>query len=104
MKPISPTPELLNVARRVVWFKKPEQAFADPIHFLAYVMTYGTIEDLVAVGATIGKTEYREVLENAPAGVFDPRSWAYWNIVCGFDPQLPMPSRLGRIMQPPPAR
>jgi hypothetical protein len=29
----------LNVARRVVWFKEPDKALADPVHFLAHVMT-----------------------------------------------------------------
>ena len=46
MKPLPATPELLQVARRVVWFKAPEAALADPIHFLAHVMTYGTADDL----------------------------------------------------------
>jgi len=41
MKPLPNTPELLNVARRVVWFEEPAEALADPVHFLAYVMTYG---------------------------------------------------------------
>ena len=45
MKPLPATPELLNVARRVVWFKEPEAALADPVHFLAHVMTYGTVEE-----------------------------------------------------------
>jgi len=39
MKPLPPTPELLAVARRVVWFKEPDEALADPVHFLAHVMT-----------------------------------------------------------------
>ena len=97
MKPLPATAELLNVARRVVWFKEPEEALRDPIHFLAHVMTYGTIEDLIAVGATLGKDEYREVIENAPAGIFDPRSWAYWNLVCGIVPALPIPNRSDRL-------
>ena len=54
-------------------------------------------EDLIAVGATLGKDEYREVIENAPAGIFDPRSWAYWNLVCGIVPALPIPNRSDRL-------
>jgi hypothetical protein len=49
LKPLPSTPEILNVARRVVWFRQPEEELTDPIHFLAYVMTYGTIEDLIAL-------------------------------------------------------
>ena len=62
MKPLPVTPALLKVARRVIWFEKPEEALADPVHFLAYVMTYGTAEDLKALEGIVGKDELREVL------------------------------------------
>ena len=93
MKPLPVTPALLKVARRVIWFKKPEEALADPVHFLAYVMTYGTVEDLKALEGIVGKDELREVLDKAPPGVFDPRSWAYWNLKCGRQPTPPLPTR-----------
>ncbi len=51
MKQLPVTPELLKVARRVVWFEEPEAALADPVHFLTHVMTYGTIEDLGALAS-----------------------------------------------------
>ena len=95
MKPLPETPELLAVARRVVWFKPPAEALADPVHFLAHVMTYGTIEDLRALAGMAGPEEFREVLEHAPPGVFDPRSWAYWNLKCGRLPAPPQPVRKG---------
>ena len=41
--------ELLRVARRMVWFKRPEEALADPGLFLSYAMRYGTIDDLRVV-------------------------------------------------------
>ncbi|NTV67198.1 MAG: hypothetical protein HGB06_05845 [Chlorobaculum sp.] len=66
---------------------------ADPVHFLAHVMTYGTIEDIKALQGVVDMSDYREVLEHAPPGVFDKRSWAYWNLRCGFQPALPMPER-----------
>lgn len=28
----------------------------------------------------MGSDEFHEVLENAPPGIFDRRSWAYWNL------------------------
>lgn len=80
MKSLPATPILLNVARRVVWFKEPEEALADAVHFLAHVMTYGTIEDLKSLKGIVGKEEFSEVLDNAPPGIFDARSWAYWNL------------------------
>jgi hypothetical protein len=95
MKPLPVTPELLRVARRVVRFDEPENALADPVHFLAHVMVFGTVEDLRALRGIVGKAEYREVLDAAPPGVFDARSWAYWNLVCGRRPAPPLPSRRG---------
>lgn len=87
------TPELLRVARRVVWFKEPAEALADPLHLLAHAMTYGSIEDIAALQAVVGKEGLREALERAPPGIFDARSWAYWNLVCGRQPTPPLPVR-----------
>ena len=95
MRPLPETPELLAVAERVVWFKSPSEALADPVHFLAHVMTYGTVEDLRALGDLAGPNDFREVLDKAPAGVFDARSWAYWNLKCGRTPSPPLPVRRG---------
>lgn len=83
MKALPHTPELLAVAGRVVWFKTPDEALEEPVHFLAHLMTYGTADDLRVVSAFIGPDEFREALERAPAGVFDARSWAYWNLRFG---------------------
>jgi hypothetical protein len=93
MKPLPETPELLAVAERVVWFKPPCETLTDPVHFLAHVMTYGTLEDLRALNGVIGPDEFREALDNAPAGVFDARSWAYWNLKHGRFPAPPLPVR-----------
>ena len=95
MKMLPETPQLLAVAERVVWFKPAAEALADPIHFLAHVMTYGTIEDLRALEGVVGPNEFREALELAPPGVFDARSWAYWNLKCGLEPAPPLPVRRG---------
>jgi hypothetical protein len=95
MKPLPQTPELLTVAQRVVWFQEPRETLAEPLLFLAHVMVYGTPEDLAALTGLVGRDEFREVLEQAPPGIFDRRSWAYWNLVCGRDPPPPLPVRDG---------
>ena len=95
MTPLPTTPALLRVAERVVWFKPPADSLADPLHFLAHVMTYGTIEDIGVVTDAIGLASFRTVLDQAPPGVFDPRSWSYWNVKFGRYPVPPMPSRQG---------
>ena len=85
--------ELLGVARRVIWFETPEEALRHPYTFLAYLMTYTTPGDMAVARKHFTLADFREALENAPPGVFDPRSWAYWNLVCGRDPVPPMPQR-----------
>jgi hypothetical protein len=92
MTPLPVTPALLEVARRVVWFQDPEETLADPVQFLAHVMTYGTIEDLAALRDIVGPADYRAVLDHAPPGIFDARSWAYWHRRCGSEPP-PLPER-----------
>jgi hypothetical protein len=88
------TEELLRVARRVVWFKEPEDTLENPYHFLAYLMTYGFYEDVAVVKKYLSMEDFKEALEHAPPGVFDPRSWAYWNLVCHRSPETPMPKRI----------
>ncbi len=93
MKPLPAMPEVLTVARRVVWFKEPEEAIDDPVHFMAHLMTYGTVEDLQMMERFVGTAEFLEALDHAPPGIFDPRSWAYWNVKFGRSPEPPMPER-----------
>ena len=93
MKAFPPTPELVAVAKRVMWYKAPLDSLAEPVRFLAHVMTFGTVEDLRAIEGFVGETEFRETLAQAPPGIFDPRSWAYWNLKCGSFPIPPLPVR-----------
>jgi hypothetical protein len=94
MKSLPRNPDLLHVAPRVIWFESAEQALADPVRFLAYVMTYGTVQDINVVRRYLGPNDFREALEHAPPGIIDARSWAYWNTVVGRLPVPPMPRRI----------
>jgi len=94
VKPLPCTADVLAVARRVIWFEPPEQALADPIRFLAYLMTYGTIEDVAVVRHYLDLDDFRAALERAPPGIIDERSWAYWNAMTGRYPAPPMPRRV----------
>ena len=93
MKPLPYNEDILAVAPNVIWFEKPEQAIANPIRFLAYLMTYGTPEDIAVVRRYVGDNDFREAIEHAPPGIMDARSWAYWNAVIGRYPAPPMPRR-----------
>jgi len=86
--------DLLRVAPRVVWFEPAERALADPARFLAYVMTYATLEEIAVVRRYVGLDDFREALEHAPPGIMDERSWAYWNVMTGRYPVPPMPRRI----------
>ncbi len=94
MKPLPYNADLLSLAARVVWFEPPERALAEPVRFLAYVMTYGTLQDVAVIRRYAQLDDFREALEHAPPGIMDERSWAYWNAMTGRYPVPPMPRRL----------
>ena len=87
------TPELKAVARRVIWFEKPDDALQNPIHFLTYLLTYGTHEDVKSVRKYLTDSELLYVLDNVAPGIMDPRSWSYWNLMLNRYPPPPMPVR-----------
>ena len=93
MTPPRETEELSGLARRIIWFEPPSRALADPVRFLAYLMTYGTAEDIGVARRYFSEDDFREAVEQAPPGIFDDRSWAYWNLVTGRYPVPPMPTR-----------
>jgi len=87
------TPELVELARRIIWFESPAQALADPVRFLAYLMTYCTVEDLAVARRYFSEADFREAIDHAPPGIFDERSWAYWNLMADRYPAPPLPTR-----------
>ncbi len=94
MKPLPYNADLLSLAARVVWFEPPERALAEPVRFLAYVMTYGTLQDVAVIRRYVRLDDFREALEHAPPGIMHERSWAYWNAMIGRYPVPPMPRRV----------
>lgn len=88
------TPEIAAVSRRVIWFEEPRKAIADPVRFLAYAMTYGTHEDMTTLRRYFSDEDLLEALINSPPGIFDGRSWAYWNLKVGRYPTPPLPERV----------
>lgn len=89
MKPLTLTPALLKAARNAIWFQSPETAIGDPARFAAYVMTFGDADDWVELRRQLGIDGVAAALDRAPPGIFDARSWAYWNLVAGR-PVAPM--------------
>lgn len=87
------TPATLELARRIIWFEAPEQALAQPIRFLAYAMSYAHHEDMRLIRQYVLDDDIRHALDQAPPGIIDPRSWAYWNAKMGRYPPPPLPQR-----------
>ena len=84
--------ELIRVARKVVWYDKPEETLADLPNFLAHLMVYGSPEDVAVVEHFVPTQEFRRILENAPAGIFTTESWRCWHERFGM-PVPPLPRR-----------
>lgn len=94
MTPLPLTEDLERVARRCVWFRAPAEAVMNPPHFIAYVLTYGTHEDVATLRRCVDDDALRDALAKAPPGIFDARSWSYWHLILnGRSPAPPLPTR-----------
>jgi hypothetical protein len=93
MKRLELTPALRKAASRCIWFKTPEEALGSPIELAGHILTYGLIDDYAALREQLTDDDLREALDNAPPGIFDARSWAYWNLMVGREEAPPMPTR-----------
>lgn len=93
MKPLPRTPEFLRAAKRIVWFKAPEEALDNPVELMAYAMKGATDEDMALLLDHVGMRGLREAIDNAPPGIIDARSWSYWNAKIGRYPAPPAPQR-----------
>lgn len=93
MKPLVLTPALRRAAERCVWYESPERAIAHPARLVAHILTFGGIDDVNALRAQYSDDDLKEALDTAPAGIFDARSWAYWNLVVGRYAPPPLPQR-----------
>ncbi len=93
MQSIPNTTEIRSLARRIIWFEKPEEALEDPVRFMAYAFARATHEDMQVLRSYLSDDDLRDALDHAPPGIVDPRSWAYWNSKLGRYPAPPMPQR-----------
>lgn len=87
------TPALQQLARKLIWWKAPDEALRWPDRLIAQVMALGTWDDIQTARNEWGDESFHRVLLSPPPGVFDPRSWNYWHVVFGVEPVPPMPVR-----------
>src|ERR1700731_1090633 len=71
-----------------------EETLLDPKLFLAHLMTYGTLDDIATGMRYYTDADFDLVLKDPPAGIFDRRSWNYWNLRYHHEPVPPLPQRM----------
>jgi len=84
--------QLKQIAKEIIWWQSPEVSLRNPRRFLAQLMTLGTWNEVQMVREQFGWDAFKDALLNAPAGVFDRRSWAYWHAVFEL-PSAELPQR-----------
>jgi hypothetical protein len=86
-------PDIERLARRLIWWKSPEESLRTPERLIAQAMALGTWDDLETTKRHWGLEGFRRVLASPPPGVFDRRSWNYWHVVFDIQPVPPLPVR-----------
>jgi hypothetical protein len=66
-------------AEKYIWWKTPEEACAWPERVIAQVMNIGEFNDAQELIRVMGNQILVNTLNNAQAGWFNHRSWAYWH-------------------------
>jgi hypothetical protein len=85
--------EIGSIAERVMWWQPADRSLKRPLRFVAQVMAMGSFDEIERVRARYGERAFGRALAEAPAGVFDARSWQYWHLVLGREPVPPLPTR-----------
>ena len=85
--------ELTQLARRLIWWKPPEESLRSPERVIAQVMALGTWDDIELAKREWGIGALRSVLATPPPGVFDRRSWNYWHVIFDIAPVPELPVR-----------
>ncbi len=85
------------LAAKYIWWMKPEDVLKRPERVVIQVMDIGDFADAAAVIDAVGEVRARELLINAEAGQFSPRSWHYWHYRLGL-------AEVGHVAPPPKRR
>jgi hypothetical protein len=75
---------LLPFATKYIWWKSPADALRYPAHIIAQVMNIGTYQDVQQLRQSVNDQTLIDVLNNAEAGQFSPKSWHYWHYRLGL--------------------
>ncbi|SNX29220.1 hypothetical protein SAMN06295945_1586 [Polynucleobacter meluiroseus] len=75
--------EIQHLATRYIWWQSAEQTMSWPERLIAQIMDIGDYADVQVLVHAVGDQVLRDVLTNAQAGNFSPRSWHYWHYRLG---------------------
>jgi hypothetical protein len=78
---------LSQVARRLIWWKEPEEALRGRSRLIAQIMVYGDLEDTQAMLRAFSRDELLQVLDSPPPGVFTDRAWSFWHVYLNKEPR-----------------
>ena len=92
-KSLPDDPALLDAAKRIIWFEKPEGALTDAVRFFAYTVAYSGNADMDVVLRYYSEADMRDALRNAPPGIIPESKWVRWDQQLGFAEVPPMPQR-----------
>ena len=81
------------MATKYVWWQEPRRTLSSPSLLVAQVMTLGTLEDVQWLLGRVCEDVLRRTLREAPAGIFNNRSWCFWHLRLGIRPIPPLPER-----------
>jgi len=74
MKEIKLTADMRRAVQHCVWFEPPEEAMKNTPRLVAYIHTHGMPEDTHALRQQLSDNDLKQVLDVAPAGIYDARS------------------------------
>ncbi len=76
--------KFLKMAQKYVWWKTPQETLSNQNHFVAQVMTIGTLDDCFWLLDFLGAPAFVDAIKNPPIGVFNNRAWAFWHYKLGL--------------------
>ena len=94
LKDQSKGPRLRELAQQVIWWEPPKATLKKPARVIAQAMAAGTLDDAAFVEDLYGTDILRNVLADAPPGVFGPQAWSYWHHRLGYRRVPPLPTRV----------
>lgn len=87
------SPQLDLLAKKYVWWESTAWAYDHSDILLANIMNLGDWNDIKNLRQIVGDETLKALLENAPPGSFNYRSWDYWHIKFDMLPIPPLPTR-----------